>query len=316
MFGQFLKDIRKLNDYTQKDVALKLASKSPEFSQIDLVTISRWERGITSPSNAKAIRVLRCLTKDLTPYLKYLSESAEVSSERLNDFISEHYHSKVLQSAFAAYGLGMPPEEEVIEQDVAFKQVNDPILEKIRDFHSKFNRERLDLLDLDLYLYQEERKLRGVRFFHPSNPEHTLGHSISFFFNYEELENQLKTNGCDIDFKKSARYRENVPQAMFVTSRIITSGALFRHNWIQQMRFLATHSNITHYYTSIVIGSMVPFLTDVGFEIVATKKRLEKGGIKIGRRYYERCIMKIDTSVLLSSKESLSLGKIAFSDIN
>lgn len=312
MFGEILKEVRERNNLTQKDLALKLANANEEFRQLDLVTISRWERGTTSPNNAKAIRVLRSLNEDLSLFLKYLSQSQSVSSRSLDEFVYERFHSNILQSTLAAFNLNVPQEDEVIEHDKVFLQVNDAMLTKIRDYHSRFNQDRLALFSLDLYLYQEENKLHGYRFYYASEPENILGYSMAFFFNQEVLENQIRDNGCDIDMRNSTSYKKSEPMSLLWASGIVTSSALFRYNWTQQIKFLARHSNITHLYANVIIESMVPFLTDIGFEIVSAKNQVEKGGIKIGRRRYERCLMKIDTSVLLTSKEALSLVQRSF----
>ncbi|CAH1538289.1 Helix-turn-helix family protein [Vibrio owensii] len=312
MFGEIIKEIRKKNSLTQKDLALKLANASEEFRQLDLVTISRWERGMTSPNNAKAVRVLRSLNEDVILYLQFLAQSQSVSSRSLDEFVYERFHSNILQSTLAAFNLNVPQEDEVIEHDKVFLQVNDKMLTKIRDYHRHYNQDRLELFKLDLYLYQEENKLHGYRFHYASDPETILGYSMAFFFSQEELENQIKDNGCNIDFKKSTSYKRSQPMSMLLASGIVTSSALFRYNWTQQIKFLARHSNITHFYANVLIESMVPFLTSIGFEIVSTQNQVEKGGIKIGRRRYERCLMKIDTSVLLTSKEALSLVQRSF----
>lgn len=305
IFGKLLKDIRIFNNYTQKDLAAKLSIESEEFSQIDLVTISRWERGMTSPNNAKALRVLRCLTKDVRPFLSSLM--GHQCSRSLDDFVQQRFGTNIIQSTLAAFGVQVPTNRENFRHDKLIKKVNDPILKEIREYHSLFNQDRLDLLNIDLYLYQEEKKLHGYRFYEETKPEKTIGNSLYFFMNTEDIEKEVKTNGCDIDLRKSVRYRESNYLSMYLASGVITSAELFKYHWTHNLEFLSTHSNIVNLYVSVLAESVVPFLMNIGFEVVATKNPIFSGGVKIGRRHYERCVMKIDTSVLLTSKEALSL---------
>ncbi|AQW61542.1 helix-turn-helix domain-containing protein [Vibrio owensii] len=306
MFGQLLKDIRKIFKYTQKDLAAKLSLESEEFSQIDLVTISRWERGTTTPNNAKALRVIRCLTNDVRPFLSLLTHDL-VPSKSLDEFIQLRYGTNVIQLTLAAFGLQVPTDKNEIFHDEIIKKVNDPVLIKIFDYHSLFDQDRLDLINIDLYLYHEERKLHGYRFYEASQPDVIIGSTISFILSTESIENEIRLKGCDIDLKKSVKYKDSGRFSLYMASVMITSGEVFKYNWIQQLQFLSTHSNIESLYVSVVTETVVPFLLSIGFEVVATKNPVKVGGIKIGRRRYERCLMKIDTSVLLTSKEALSL---------
>lgn len=305
IFGQLLKEIRRINDYTQKDLATKLSTECEEFRQLDFVTISRWERGTTAPNNAKALRVLRCLTYDVRPFLSSLL--VDSSSNRLDEFIQQRFNSNMINSMLAAFGVLVPTNEKYFRHDHLIHEVNDPILSKIKNYHQLFNQDRLDIFNIDLYLYQEEKKIHGYRFYDTMNNNDFIGHSLSFFMNPKEMMDNIMENGCDIDLKKSTKYRHGHRFAMYLASGIITSGELFKYHWKQQLHFLSTHSNITHLYISVLSESVVPFLMDIGFEVVATKNLLNSGGVKIGRRYYERCIMKIDTSYLLTNKEVLSL---------
>ena len=308
MFGQILKEIRKKNNLTQKDMAALLANCSEEFGQLDLVTISRWERGVTSPNDVKAVRILRCLKEDLRPFLYFLSSHQSESADALDDFIYKRFYSKLLEATMAAFDLDTPENKKRIKHDKAFASVNDPIIYKIRDYHRKFNHERLDLMNLDLYLYQEEKKLLGYRYYYDDDPDKSIiGHSIFLFFEIEEIEEQIRSKGYYIDLKKSTKYKKDKSLSMFLTSAIITSEAVFKYHWKKNLEFLATHTNITHLYANIMIEPLEEFTSKLGFEVVATKNLVERGGIKIGKRRYERCLVKIDTAVLLTSKEALAI---------
>lgn len=306
MFGQTLKSIRIAYSYTQMDLAAKLSAESNEFSKIDVVTISRWERGVTTPSNSKAVRVIRCLTNDVSPFLSLLAKKS-FTSEPLEEFIKKRYETNVIKLTLAAFGLKNKVNSDVICHDSLMKKYNDQILMKLYDYHSLFNQDRLELFDIDLYLYQNEMKMHGYRFYDAHTPEIIIGSSISFFMDSRVIENEITRKGCNIDLRKSTAYNTKDRFSLYMVSVMITSGEVFKYNWVQHLKFISTHSNIVTLYVSVVTESVVPFLQGIGFEVVATKNAVKVGGIKIGRRRYEQCLMKIDTSVLLTSNEALSL---------
>ncbi len=61
MFGEYLKQLRIEKGLTQKELAAKLNLADEEFTAVDSVTVSRWERGSTTPHIAKASRYYKRL---------------------------------------------------------------------------------------------------------------------------------------------------------------------------------------------------------------------------------------------------------------
>ena len=88
-FGSIFKELRIKNNMTQKSVVKKfreLDNYNSELSSVDVVSISRWERGVTIPIKSKIVLALRALDGDISSLYKELklrnieSESREYLS--------------------------------------------------------------------------------------------------------------------------------------------------------------------------------------------------------------------------------------------
>lgn len=303
MFGKQLKKIRKSNNYTQRELAIALSSKSEEFAVLDLVTISRWERGTTTPKNAKAARVLRCLTRDISSFIISLFSIELV--EDLESFLHERFESNLCKMMLAAFEVELTKSTMRIQHSKLFQEVDDHTVGMLRRFHERYNSERQDLFNLDLYLYQEDYRLYSLRV-HPENEiRDVIGHTIAFFFDNNDILND--SLNCDIDFKQAIRFREDRECALYVASSFSSTSKVFRYQWGSFLDFLARNSNITEMYMNILSGHLAEFLIKCGFEIVGVKNPVDIGEIKIGTRRYERCVVRVDTSVLLTNKIALKM---------
>lgn len=299
MFDKLIKDIRKDMGLTQKEFAVKLSLASPEFSAIDFVTVSRWERGVTAPSKTKALRVLRVFLIDVSPYLSSLA--APLRLDELDVFIYERFESNFQKMTLASLTEHDEKAVTSLSHSKLVKGVDEPVLSALREFHSKYNLDRLDLFDLDIFLYQEERRLRSYRFYNSSDKEDILGHHISFYFDNDVLKDELLINNCDISLKRSSSYVKNKNFALYAVTSFNRTAEAFMYSWKHIITYLAKHANITEFYINVMSQHAVSFLLNNGFDIVTTKNTVKYGGIKVGNRRYERCILKADTSVFLAS---------------
>lgn len=95
-FNLFLKDIV-LSKHTRKELMSRLASKYDDFSGLDPVTLSRWVKGITTPSIQRQILIAYC-TNCTEEYIKYCtlresSFSLKLSYQRLLEQFDNSYYS-------------------------------------------------------------------------------------------------------------------------------------------------------------------------------------------------------------------------------
>lgn len=305
MFGKYLKEIRENNGYTQKELAAHLQLASNEFSNVDYVTISRWERGISKPSPSKSVRILRCFMQDITPYLESMPESEGFAD--VDSFLHGRFENEAQHHLLAALNLRQLPASEIrLSNDKLFEDPSDPLINQVKSFYTNFNREkdRLTPLDIDLYSYQEERKLVGNRIIHEGN---TIAFGLAFFYKSDVIHEQTLNNNCNINLRLAAKYNQQSKFSIFLGGGNIFSRDIFICLWKARVDFLAKHSNITEIYINVTMPVVAEYLCSLGFSFVASKNQTKYGGIRIGNKQYERCIMKLDTSVFLTRKQVIAL---------
>ena len=81
MFGSYLKSIRTTLGLTQEQASIRLNLLGGDLANIDCVTFSRWERGITQPSLSRRVRVLRAFENNLLPYLCSLGVDSSLKDD-------------------------------------------------------------------------------------------------------------------------------------------------------------------------------------------------------------------------------------------
>lgn len=309
MFGNLIKSIRRDNGYTQKELVTKLQLASNEFSNVDYVTVSRWERGVTTPNPAKAIRILRCFILDVMPFIKSLD--IPLGFEQADSFLYHRFESNLQQHLLAALEYDAPTQLTEVHHDKLLLSVRDPILDNIKSFHKRWNATSNDLFRLDLFLYQEENKLIGYRFFDSKNEGKLLGFSMGMLFRNEVLAEQVVHNKDDVNFSLASSYNTKSTFALYIFSGTILNRYVFISLWRLRLRYLISHSNVTEIYCNVRQKSVASFLETLGFVIVSTNNETSVGEIRIGNRYYDGCVMKVDTSIFLTRKEVLSQNELA-----
>lgn len=306
MFGKIIKDIRKEKGLTQKELAVKLALSSVEFASIDFVTVSRWELGKTKPNIAKSIRVIRCLSNDIGPYLEWIQCSS--LSDSFEEYLYEFYDSVYHRAILAAVGKN-DLNSVNIESCKLSLSPKDNDLDKLILFDSQLNDGSSGLTSKDLYLYQETNRMYCNKIVDRNDKYVTLGHSIAFFFDCEYINGNFNNNENTIDLDKSVRYQSNVRLAMYLYSCNSLSSSIFKLNWGKVLSYLSIHANITDFYINVSTDLEAKYFSSLGFKIVSCSRPVKYGGIRLGGLRFEKCVYKIDTSKLLSDNDSIFLVK-------
>ncbi|CAH1534416.1 putative HTH cro/C1-type domain-containing protein [Vibrio owensii] len=305
MFSKILKTLRKEKGFTQKELAANLSLASVEFESIDVVTISRWERGVTAPTKAKAIRILRCITTDVRQYLKHISDEDESKAFEL--FLNQVYELPVQSSTLAYIGNALVGADEFITHDHLLSAANDSVSQKLRAYHTNHRPERLELLNQDLFRYQEDERMLAYRFLGGQDKNVSLGHSIALLFDKNMVQSGTFREGFNINYRKVSRYVSYKEFSLYIVSAYFLSSDVFRYFWGLLTCELAKRANIEEVYVEVRSAAAAEYLISLGFNIVLTQNEVEIGGIKVGRRCYEKCLLKIDTSKLLSHQDSIAL---------
>ncbi|WP_343291317.1 helix-turn-helix transcriptional regulator [Vibrio harveyi] len=304
MFGDYLKQLRYQLGLTQRELATKLNLANPEFSSVDSVTISRWERNATAPKTVKAIKVLRELTLDLRPFL--LSLPSPENETFLDDIIYERYYSQKALLLSSGYEELKPQEEAPIIEEALFAHDIDTHLPRLHNFFLNADAHYPGMLDLDFLALDEENKLIA-KVYRDSESNKVKGHSISFLFKTKDLDEHFTNPNQTLPFELVRSYSEQYQFAMCCLSRYAMSEQVFMTLHPTFVNYIASKSNITEIYYYAFDNKFSDYLVDLGAKKVAYDSPARTGSVKIGRKAYRKCLLKLDTAVLLAQPAMIYL---------
>lgn len=306
MFGDYLKQLRIEGNLTQKELAVKLNLADPEFASIDSVTVSRWERNTTAPNPVKAVKVLRTLTNDLRPYL--LSIEIDEDKTQINHYLKERYHSPKDVLMNTSYQSNQEVEACNVLEAPLFESRGEKYEAGLKNFLSGIGIEHDTLFDVDLYQYQQDHKIYGKKYLDKLSGR-LLGHSLSFFFHADDLEDYYCSPFLKIPIKKTKAYSSNKKMAICTLTHFCSDEPTF---WIDHQTgidYLATHANVQDLYYYAIDKLTADYMIGIGAEKVAFDAPSEQGIVKIGAEKYMRCLLKLDSAIWLTRPELLFLLK-------
>lgn len=307
MFAEYLQKVRGRLEMTQQQLATKLNLSSEEFSSIDAVTISRWERGVTTPSLSKQFRILRCLDTNLMPYIDSLNNPHH--EDKLDELLHIRFEDFNIQLSTASYEINHVSNRQLnIEEVPLLDSLEDNTIDNIKYLHSVLRNGYPGIFDINLYEYLRDKKLIGKKFIDTSNGS-LIGHSLSFIFSLNFIENSANRSSIAVDIGQAIRYSPNKPLSCLNAVRFSSSPEVFKLQFSSQLKNLATHSNVHKYYIHIEHTEAYNFMTNLGFDLIAYDSQVSKNGCKIGNKHYSRVLLGIDSSLLLSNKELLTMLK-------
>lgn len=306
MFAEYLQKVRCRLDMTQQQLATKLNLTNEEFSSIDAVTVSRWERGATKPTLSKQFRILRCLETDLMPYIESLDNPH--NEEKLDELLHIRFEDFNIQLSTASYERESVRNALNIEEQPLFDSLEDNTIDNIKYLHSVLRNGYPGIFDINLYEYLRDKKLIGKKFVDKSNKA-LIGHSLSFIFSIDFIEKSAVRTSIAVDINQAVRYSPNKSLACLNAVRFSSSPEVFKLQFSSQLKNLATYSNVHRYYIHIEHTAAFNFMIKLGFEIIAYDSQVDKNGCKVGSKYYSRVLMGIDSSLLLSNKGLLTMLK-------
>lgn len=314
MFGNYLKSIRTALNLTQEQAAIKLNLMGGDLTNIDCVTFSRWERGITQPSLSRRVRVLRAFGNDLYPYLCSLTDGQPLKDEidRFELTLKQRYQDTTTIVSGIDYYSVRPTEQKPIIEEPLSSANEQEFINNLNNFHKQITNENIihNLSVIDLVEYHRDQ--RAIAFKYYSDHE-LVGHNIGMFFTEAGIEaeiQRIKTNKIpidNIDLRNTKALKDKGSFAYYAISQHSKNERVFRMQLHTEFTFLAQNANIHQYYTSVTLKSSVDIMLKMGFTVVAYEGESPVGAIKVGSRRYNRAIMYIETSELFSQPEFLYL---------
>ncbi|EHV5551073.1 helix-turn-helix transcriptional regulator [Vibrio vulnificus] len=306
MFGEYLKQTREQLGLTQTELVTKLNLADEEFLSLDGVTLSRWERGKTTPSLSKCIRILRCLKLDLSDFYNLLPNPDE--HEMFNEIAQIRFHSHLSKLSSSSYeSTDQPDPTQLIERPLLMND-SDEVWNNLKAFYDQLGYTPPHLLDVNLFEYQKNKRAVCKKFV-SNEDEQLMGHSISFLFPLDYFERTIQGKAFTIDLTHSLSYKETSRMAGCNYNRYSANYEVFRYILASQFRNLIKHSNVHRYYFFNVLPNFNSFMEKLGFEKIAVDVESKFGGVKIGNKRFERCLYGIDSDKLLSRPEIITLIK-------
>ncbi|MGR5445583.1 helix-turn-helix domain-containing protein [Vibrio jasicida] len=314
MFGNYLKSIRTALGLTQEQAAIKLNLKGGDLTNIDCVTFSRWERGITQPSLSRRVRVLRAFENNLYPYLCSLTDGQPLKDEidKFELTLKQRYQdTTTIVSGIDYYNYRPTEHKEIIEKPLSPNNEQDFIV-NLNNFHKQVISSDVihNLSIIDLVEYHKDNRAFVYKYY---SDEELVGHNIGVFFTDSGIENEIqriKVNKLPvdtIDLRHTKPLKEKGNFAYYAISQHSKNERVFRMQLHTEFTFLAHNANFHHYYTSVTLKSSVDIMLKMGFSVIAYEEESPVGAIRVGSRRYNRAIMYIETSELFSQPEFLYL---------
>ncbi|CAH6844432.1 hypothetical protein VCHA36P166_10073 [Vibrio chagasii] len=162
MFGDYLKQVRNSLNLTQNELAVRLNLADEEFRSLDVVTLSRWERGKTKPALAKCFRILRCLQTDLSEFYNLIPNPNE--TKLIDEFFKLRFERQFVRISSANYENKPKSQAELIIEHPLLLQDNDEVISNLRNFYETAKYIPNGLFDINLYDYQINRRAILKRF--------------------------------------------------------------------------------------------------------------------------------------------------------
>lgn len=322
MFGEYLKKYRIANGLTQNQAVAKLNLLGGDLTNIDNVTFSRWERGATTPTLKRSIRVLREFTNNLEPYLSETSRLRQqepirkIRIEELDMMMKKKYYNLNSLIARANYhSTSITKHNVVSEYSIGTSNNTDPdTIQSVLLFHKQTSDDytKHGLRKIDVLNYCNQKRLVAYKYVDNITGE-LLGHNVGAIFTPEVMHSEIETLNQksidEIDLRRTVPYSQNRKLVYFLASQHSLYERPFKRQIHRVFKFLAEHANITDCYTTVSISSSVELLEKMGFSIISYEKKSTNGAIKVGMYQYSKAIMHIKTSQLFAQPEFLHLLK-------
>lgn len=297
-FGSIFKELRIKNKMTQKGVVKKfheLDNYNSDLSSIDVVSISRWERGVTVPIKSKIILALRALDGDIYSLYKELKLRNTESESR--EYIS---FCKLAESTGNLTYMAIKRQFETYEyKNVAYSQSN-PLTKKkeiefiVEYFFGKRGGRKISL-DMDYLISQQ------------------VNGDVRYLCRYDKNMNIVahsfwaKYSNCQkISFIEAFKYAQRIQPYQKENESFLYIPDFTWHNkdWFffvidQLILELLKDNNILKVYIGYHLDVSLSILSKLGFKVTSLRKTDCDKKIEIR-------LAEIDSHILLSNVDLMN----------
>lgn len=259
VFQYALKDYRDSHNYSQEEMVDLLASFDQSLENLDRVTYSRWERGISSPSLDRKFIILKEL---------YLFETLEIEVKKENQKNIQD-QEKLLDGRFAVSSLGV---DNVYVNDETILFIKTKNLTKNEyAFFLKYGRRVLDHeLMFDESKDFNSKAIENVFFSYYNVTGLLLGHAFFHIINSNYLAELIPEFDNDVYFKAD-------DMVLFIGSSFAsTRNAILTTNHLTK-DLLLKYKNIKYIYVRIFNSSLFELHSLQGAKVIDKSEECEVG---------------------------------------
>ncbi|CAH1560945.1 HTH cro/C1-type domain-containing protein [Vibrio jasicida] len=292
-FGSILKELRIKSQMTQKSVVKKfneLDNYNSELASIDIVSISRWERGVTIPSKQKMILALRTLDGDIYKLYKLLNlRNIESESKAYISFCK-----LVENTANLVYIASKRKFEAAEYKNVAYSPLHPLTKKKEIEFISEYFTSKRGLREIPLNMGDLiSQQINGeIRYFCRYDENMSVV-AHSFWVKYSNCQKDLFIEA----FKNAQRlqpYIKRNKSFLYIPDFTWHNKSWFFFILDQLLIYLLNNNDILKVYISYHLDVSLSILSELGFKVTSLRKRCcdKKVDIKLA---------EIDAHILLSN---------------
>lgn len=274
---------------TQQKLLELLVDYDDAFEKLDLNTLSRWERGVTTPPIAKQILIVRCLGLDTDALLL---NSVPDKNEKLK------------------YSLLRTVDPYSISQsDVIFKKV-----EKASDFQgienqiNQFHKDYLSL-DIDSRKLYEDNNVTFVSILDISQKS-LLGHLLYGFLPETSIKENIQVKHIENIKFYSLNELKSTKSILYIVSAYSSRSEPRIKTLESIIEIINKNRNIKGFCITIQYQEALDFFNSTAkYSIISTGKKINFGGVKIYKNNTKYVQIYIKSENLLSSEYIYNISK-------
>ncbi|MBD1569735.1 helix-turn-helix transcriptional regulator [Aliivibrio sp. S10_S31] len=266
-FSEYLKNVRSQKKLTQQALLDILVDGHESFSKLDLTTLSRWERGATSPKLEKQLIIARLLDTDIT---QLVDPNIDVTKAKTTSIV------KFKDRTLNPY---LPSDADFKLTKYTSLKAEKELCNNLVNFHNdylgiNFNEDTFNNSPLSAYVYKNKQKA-------------LVGHYLFGYMDINNAKSQLEPSNIDtlhfLDL--SEVQKRNVVLNIVSNYSSLTEPRML--NMLITIRKLHRYPNIKEIYMTVQYQEVFDFFeANTNCEVVFKGSEIPTGGVKyLGKQY-------------------------------
>ncbi|WP_155666995.1 helix-turn-helix transcriptional regulator [Aliivibrio fischeri] len=282
-FSEYLKNVRSQKKLTQQALLDILVDGHESFSKLDLTTLSRWERGATSPKLEKQLIIARLLDADIT---QLVDPDIDVTKAKATSVLK--FKNRTLNPYLAS--------------DTDFKltkytslKAEKELCNSLMNFHNdylgiNFNEDTFNNSPLSAYVYNNKQKA-------------LIGHYLFGYMDINTTKSQSEPQNIDTVHFLDISEIQNKNVILNIISNYSSLTEPRMLNMLITIRKLHRYPNIKEIYMTVQYQEVLDlFELNTNCEVVFKGNEVPTGGVKYLGKHYRYVQIKFSSESFLAAK--------------